>query len=172
MPDYDEEMCGPTPREIDFDANAETFALLLDLINARSCEAFHQWSDFEAVIEIGTKYHFLHLMVLVLAQMNARIPTGNPWKTFVIASNLDLPLIAKQALVHFGNTAHLWGKTVDEITPNDMEGLSGPCTTALLRAIRLNTARSSKVTHHPITGEITAAFPINWAKASQDFRQK
>jgi hypothetical protein len=170
MPDYDEKICGTTPKEIDFDVEAKILALLLDLLDGRVIQTSLMWSDLGEVLEVGAKYRFFHLGPLILSHIATRTLNGDPWKTFVIASNLDLPLIAKRALADFERTYHLWGKTFDEIAPSEMSGVAGPYVAALLRGIRLHASREVKCRKHPSKGSWIDYYPIDWSAVSHAFR--
>jgi len=135
MPDHDEKLCGTTSRIVHFDVNPAPFALLLHVIDNITLDDPHTWSEYAAVIELGVKYGFFHLVPLFLRYTKSNKPTGNPWTVFVVASTHDIPLLARWSLANFEDS-QFWARNASDITPKDMERLSGKYATAFTRALK------------------------------------
>ena len=135
MPDHDEKLCGTNSRIIDFDVNPAPFALLLHVIDNRTLDTPHTWSEYAPVIELGVTYGFMHLIRLFIRYTKSNNPTGDPWTVFVVASTHDIPLLARWALANFDHS-QFWAHSASTTTPKDMEQLFGKYATAFIRALR------------------------------------
>lgn len=135
MPDHDEKLCGASPSIVQFDVDPAPFALLLNMIDNRIIDTPHTWPEYAAVIELGVKYGFIHLVPLFLRYTKSNKPIGNPWFVFVVASRHDIPELARWALANFDDS-QFWARYASTITPKDMEQLSGKYATAFIRALK------------------------------------
>jgi len=167
MPDHDEKLCGDSPKEINLDASPEEFAHLLDVIDHRLMAKSYSWPELGSVMDLGVKYHFFHLCQLVIGQIDDYQPMGDPWPVFALASQLDLPNLAKLALADFGQS-HIGYTDEHGVKARDMEGATGVYAAALLRAIGLNVDADLRQVSD-LMGNEGWIRETDWAGVSRDF---
>jgi hypothetical protein len=167
MPDHDEKLCGTSPSIVQFDVDPAPFALLLNVIDNRTIDTPHTWPEYAAVIELGVKYEFIHLIPLFLRYTKTNKPTGNPWAVFVVASTHDIPTLARWALANFEGS-QFWAHSAREITPKNMQQLSGRYATAFIRALKGSRAdgQHSRMMYHD-DGRRAHGYNNDWLEISR-----
>lgn len=89
---------------VNLECDSEDFALLLALINKTPEDDSDTWEDLSSVLQVGKRYHFIHIPDLVRRAASNCLDGTNATAIFQFAAARGYPDLAKYAIVKFAES--------------------------------------------------------------------
>jgi hypothetical protein len=136
MPPHTDGIVGDGSKDIHLDCPSNDFALLLGLITrSRDADSYH-WRELDIIINIGRRFHFVHIPDLVRHPASHCITVLNAATVFKFASHHQFFDLAKIAIARFAY--QFPGYDYADMPLDVCDDIPGRYAAALIRAIAAN----------------------------------
>jgi len=105
MPPHSDPACINSAKANHLECASPDFVLLLELIGKSRDRESYTWSQLSRIVQIGERYHFLHVNTLVHQPASRCIDSTNATGIFQFAAANEFPDLARLAIANFSSSS-------------------------------------------------------------------